>query len=124
VTLIFNYAHKIVFYKKFSRKHKLDIYKCPFFKFQKTFTNFISLFNIINCFFNLKKQYICFCERRRRRAITPYPRIYLTPYIECTLWMECQDGAPGMPGFGVLQHSGSTLYMLSIIGIGIWVMLR
>jgi hypothetical protein len=35
---------KIVFYKKFFRKSKLDIYFCPFFKFQKTFVNFISFF--------------------------------------------------------------------------------
>ena len=68
VTLIFIYAHKIVFCKKFSRKHKMDIYKCPFFKNPKNFCE--------NVFVFLER------ESKVMNILIPYiyPRIYLTPY--------------------------------------------
>ena len=56
-----------------------------------------------------------------------YTRIYRTPCIESTLLMECQDGAPGLPGVGgfcdLVGSRTHKPYMLSIIGIGISVVL-
>jgi hypothetical protein len=50
-----------------------------------------------------------------------------TLYI-LTVEMECQDGAPGMAGvmlfWDILGTCTITPYMLSIIRIRIWVMLR
>ena len=109
---------KLFFAKSFLENTNWTFINVLFSNYKKTFTNFISLFYIINFFFNLKKIIDIFI------CLTPYPRIYLTPCIQFTLWIVCPDCAPGMPGLGFLCHCRNTIYMLSIIGIGISVMLR
>ena len=84
---------KHVFHKKFFRKSKLDIYFCPFFKFQKnfyeiyyTFLMLLKIETVIIIFAYHHTNMLFLLYSTENNKISNKLRIILTPIIDSYHW--------------------------------------